>query len=97
MAKVVADYFNTKDIPMLIASTAHYSKFAPEVLRFFGYKTKGQSLLDMYESIHKISKKPLMHTKMAECARTPVVAEKLLKPNYSEFVKEIKSFASKLS
>ena len=50
VAKTVADRLNDPNCPMLIAATAHYAKFAPEVLKALGHSPTGSGKKPLFQT-----------------------------------------------
>ncbi|XP_060082202.1 threonine synthase-like 1 [Ylistrum balloti] len=96
VAKAVGDRFNTKDCPMIIASTAHYSKFGPDVARFLGLDIPNEQLNIMFEKLQGMCASPVMHLPLQESIRCPQLHTKVLNSTYSEVRKEICNFARSL-
>lgn len=98
IAKFVADLVNDVDVPMIINATAHYSKFAPQVLRALGHKKdiKDKSMSELFDMAHKITHSPGMHSRLEECVKSSDIMEKVLKPNYEDIEREIKIFSHKI-
>ncbi|XP_052676729.1 threonine synthase-like 1 isoform X3 [Crassostrea angulata] len=98
IAKFVADLVNDVDVPMIINATAHYSKFAPQVLRALGHKKdiKDKSMSELFDMASKITDSPSMHSRLKEYIKSSDVNEKVLKPNYEDVERAIKIFSHKI-
>lgn len=98
IAKFVADLVNDGDVPMIINATAHYSKFAPQVLQALGHKKdiKDKSVSELFDMAHKITDSPSMHCKLEESLKSLSVSEKVLNPSYEDVERAIKMFSHKI-
>ncbi|XP_021344011.1 threonine synthase-like 1 isoform X2 [Mizuhopecten yessoensis] len=96
VAKSVGDRFNVKDCPMIIASTAHYSKFAPDVARFLGLDIENEQLNEVFDKLKDMCASPVMHIPLQQSIECPQIHTKVLNSTYSEVREEIKTFARTL-
>ena len=97
MGKVVADRHNTGDVPMIINSTAHYGKFAPEVLTALGKDITGieSSPGKMYEALERLGPRPGMHENLRRSTEKPVLHRTVLESNMNEVTAEVEAFLSR--
>ncbi|XP_028660217.1 threonine synthase-like 1 [Erpetoichthys calabaricus] len=61
VAKTVADRLQDGTCPVVISSTAHYAKFAPDVLRSLMVKELSSCPLDQLQQIHSLNPLPVSH------------------------------------
>ncbi|XP_064632577.1 threonine synthase-like 1 [Lineus longissimus] len=94
VAKTVAGRHNQGDIPLVIAATAHYAKFAPDVLKSLGASTEG-SPSEMLDTLEQIGGKPIMHRRLKETLLRERVHKTMCSPMKGEILKELISFADK--
>lgn len=92
VAKVVADKFHDETVPMVIASTAHHAKFAPDVLRALGHSGIEDDAGRQLEALGRLGASPGMHASLLERVHRPRVHHKVLEANHGDIVREIKSF-----
>lgn len=94
VAKVIADKENRGEVPMLIASTAHYGKFAADVLNSLGLCNNGDNNpVEMLETLSKLKARPIMHKQLLNSIKKPRRHHTVLEPNLTNIISEVKSFA----
>lgn len=96
VGKVVADKCQTKNRPVIIASTAHYEKFAPEVLRILGNDMGNAPVSDMFDKLSNICSKPAKHNNLRDVLSRPKVHQKVLEGDYKKVTGEIENFAKRI-
>ncbi|KAJ8301244.1 hypothetical protein KUTeg_020231 [Tegillarca granosa] len=96
VGKVVADKCQTKNRPVIIASTAHYEKFAPEVLRILGNDMGNAPVSDMFDKLSNICSKPAKHNNLRDVLSRPKVHQKVLEGDYKKVTGDIENFAKRI-
>ncbi|XP_033122646.1 threonine synthase-like 1 [Anneissia japonica] len=92
VAKAVADRFPSESVPMMICSTAHYGKFASDVLSALGRSFTSDDPVMLFQELKKLKPHPIMHQELEESIRRPKVHTKVLPANLNEIVSELKRF-----
>ncbi|XP_033746548.1 threonine synthase-like 1 isoform X2 [Pecten maximus] len=93
VAKAVGDRFNNNECPMVIASTAHYAKFGPDVASFLGLDIPNEQPNEVFEKLQEMCTSPVMHLPLQESIKWPSIHTTVLNSKYSEVREEIKNFA----
>ena len=73
VAKHVADQFISPNRPMIVAATAHYSKFASDVLTALNHHPGSHSSVELLKSLQQLDVSPGMHFHIEETVRMPEV------------------------
>ena len=74
VAKDVAERFVNQNRPMIIAATAHYSKFPSDVLRGLGHSTTSHdSQAELLKSLRKLNAYPHMHGHIETTVQKPQI------------------------
>ena len=77
---------------MIISGTAHYSKFAYEVLTGLGNVGTSHNPLELFKSLEKLNAKPSLNKNLQHAVKQPVVHKAVCKANV-KFIKEaVKNF-----
>ena len=92
VAKAVADRQPSTDRPLLLCATAHYGKFASDVLASLGYDISTDFLFGKLEGSTGL---PTMHQELARSLRKPCLHRGVVGPNVNEIVDEMKSFVGR--
>ena len=97
MAKYVADTHNSHHYPLLIGGTAHYAKFAPDVLKAVhgSGDYSNMSPDSLLNSLRQLSAQPLMHGELEKCIARPVVHTNVCSPDVNNIINELYSFAER--
>lgn len=96
VGQVVANKCQTKNRPVIIASTAHYEKFAPEVLRILGNDMGNAPISDMFDKLSNLCTNPVKHDNLRDVLSRPRVHKRILNSDYKELTDEIESFAKRI-
>ena len=96
VARTVAGRLDN-DCPMIVASTAHFAKFADSVIPNVTNlsDTSTRSPIQMFEILNKLGASPYMHAGLAEAATKPTVHSRVCEATIDSVVDEIKLFLSK--
>lgn len=81
---------------MVIASTAHYSKFGPDVARFIGIDTQNRQLQEILQQLQGKCTGPAMHIPLQESMKRPNNHTKDIGACYTALTEEIINFAQTL-
>ena len=92
VGKAVADRYPS-DRPTIIASTAHPSKFAGDILHHLGIPSTGMNAFEMLEEIDKLSKYPVKHKRLSECLKDNKQGEIIDDPSLSRIKAEIENMS----
>lgn len=92
VAMDIASRFVHANRPMVISATAHYSKFAHDVLRGLGEFPSSHDPTDLFTSLHKLKARPVMHANLESVIKRPQVQKAVCEADVSRVMKEIESF-----
>ncbi|XP_066285764.1 threonine synthase-like 1 [Branchiostoma lanceolatum] len=92
VAKTVADRFSTNDRPTLLASTAHYCKFAPDVLTALGKSLPTNSPMALFQALQGLNPQPSLHGQLRKDIQRPRRHQTVLEADRSQIVTEMESF-----
>lgn len=81
---------------MIIASTAHYGKFADTVLDAIGYEAENQTSQELLTFFKNLKFQPSMHEMLMEVSGKARIHKTVCDPNYSSIVEQIYQFAKSL-
>jgi threonine synthase len=93
VAKHVADRFKSKH-PVIITSTAHWSKFGSTVLSALKGNLTNKDMKTVIKEIQKIAPKVDIHPKIDQIWNKPIKQTTTVSANYDELIKIIESFIS---
>lgn len=91
VAKKVADEFE-KNRPMIVASTAHWSKFAAAELEALGGNIEGKSIEALFEEIQKLAPKNPVHGEIQKVLQKPLIHTKTISASDEEIKMSVKKF-----
>ncbi|XP_006811616.2 threonine synthase-like 1 [Saccoglossus kowalevskii] len=97
VGKTVADRHNNEDCPMVIASTAHYAKFATEVLQCIGLDTPSDDPIRLFKQLAALNPRPGMHQELNNALHKPVHHSGVIDGNLNDVVSEIIRFIKIIS
>ncbi|XP_078677756.1 threonine synthase-like 1 [Branchiostoma floridae x Branchiostoma belcheri] len=92
VAKTVADRFLAGDRPMLLASTAHYCKFAPDVLTALGERLSSNNPVQLFQALQTLNPHPTLHSQLSKDIERPRKHQAVLEADHSQIVTEMESF-----
>lgn len=95
VAKDVADRFANPHRPLIISSTAHYSKFAYDVLKGLSKLPASQSPLDLFGSLNKLGANPSAHANLETVVKRDQKQNTTCLAETSVIMKEIEAFLSR--
>ncbi|XP_076105309.1 threonine synthase-like 1 [Mytilus galloprovincialis] len=96
VAKAVGDRFNNGKRPMIIASTAHCDKFAPEIMSFMGKAESKDDLASMFKTLQEIRSNPQPHHLLEKYMHHERVHNTVVNADYKEVVNQVISFSRNL-
>ncbi|CAH1266432.1 THNSL1 [Branchiostoma lanceolatum] len=92
VAKTVADRFSANDRATLLASTAHYCKFAPDVLTALGRSLPTNSPVALFQALQELKPCPSLHGQLSKDIQRPRRHQTVLDTDRSQIVAEMESF-----
>ncbi|XP_071961057.1 threonine synthase-like 1 [Antedon mediterranea] len=92
VAKAVADRFHDESVPMVICSTAHYGKFASDVLTALEGSVDADDPVTLFRQLKDFNPYPMMHLELEESIRRPKMHTQVLSANVNEIISELKHF-----
>ena len=95
VAKDVADRFANPHRPLIISSTAHYSKFAYDVLKGLSKLPASQGPLDLFGSLNKLGANPSAHANLETVVKRDQKQNTTCLAETSAIMKEIEAFLSR--
>ena len=93
VAKVVADRLREKEVPLILVSTAHYQKFAPDVSEFIGADIKNKSLGEMFHMLNDTCSIPAMHTTLMNSVQRERCHTDVVDASYHIMAQKVAHFA----
>ncbi|CAG2233086.1 Threonine synthase-like 1 [Mytilus edulis] len=88
VAKAVGDRFNNGKRPMVIASTAHCDKFAPEIMSFMGKAESKDDLASMFKTLQEMRSNPQPHHLLEKYMHHERVHNTVVNADYKEVVNQ---------
>lgn len=95
VALKVAREFEEKNIPMVIASTAHYAKFAPAILEYLGENFDANTPEEMFERLEKLSPRMEMHPDLKNIFSKPILHTDTVAAEKDKIIEKILKFVEK--
>lgn len=95
VARDVADRFANPNRPLIIFATAHYSKFAHDVLKGLRKFPTTHDPVELFESLRKIATRPAAHKRLESSVSRPQVQETVCKADVRTVMSEIDRFLSR--
>ena len=95
VAKDVADRFANPNRPLVISATAHYSKFAQDVLQGLRKFSSTCDPVELFASLRKITTRPAAHKRLEMSVRRPQVQKTVCKADDTTVMDEIVRFLSR--
>ncbi|XP_072181603.1 threonine synthase-like 1 [Diadema setosum] len=94
VSKVIADRHSSSDgTPMLICSTAHYGKFASDVLTSLGHQATDKDRPEMLlTKLGELDPRPHPHLNLERSVRNPRIHKRVVEASLDAVVKEVKDF-----
>ncbi|XP_077979158.1 threonine synthase-like 1 [Glandiceps talaboti] len=97
VAKTVADKFNDGDCPMVITATAHYAKFASDVLNSLGQQTLTEDPATLFQQLDMLNPKPRLHQELSNVIHQSSTHKCVIEANMNDVIKEVCSFIERMS
>ncbi|XP_064606711.1 threonine synthase-like 1 [Liolophura sinensis] len=95
VAKVVADRYLEIDRPMLIAATAHYGKFANEVLRALSMDNGRQHApAGLFKILEELNTRPQMHKNLSQAVESNTSTQPVCEASLEDIVTCVKAFVA---
>jgi threonine synthase len=91
IAKAVATRHNHGDVPLVVVATAHYAKFAADVLKSLG-EPADSSPSDRLDILEKLGAKPLMHRRLKETLQQDTFHKTVCLPRKQDILNELINF-----
>ena len=95
VAKDVADRFANSNTPLIISATAHFSKFAYDVLKGLRHFPTSHDPVKLFTSLSKIATRPAPHRRLENAISRPQVHQTVCKADVSTVKDEIDRFLSR--
>ena len=95
VAKDVADRFANPNRPLIISATAHYSKFAYDVLKGLHHLPASHNPADLFASLHKLCARPSAHVNLERVVRRDQKQKSTCRADISTVMKEIDRFLNR--
>lgn len=95
VAKDVADRFADSNQPLIISATAHYSKFAYDVLKGLRQLPTSHDPVELFASLRKVATRPAPHRRLENAISRPQVHKTVCEANVSTVMDEIDRFLSR--
>lgn len=92
VAMDVASRFAHDNRPMLISATAHYSKFAHDVLQGLRQFPASHDPVEVFASLHKLNAQPAVHANLERVVRRPQVQTAVCQADVNVVMDELESF-----
>ncbi|MBN3277262.1 THNS1 protein, partial [Polyodon spathula] len=92
VAKVVADRLQDGTCPVVIASTAHYAKFAPAVLKALKFKEVTENTLHQLQLLHSLGSLPPVHNTLLESLKEDKQKHKICEADHSALIHQVETF-----
>ena len=92
VAKDVADRFVNSNRPLIISATAHYSKFAHDVLKGLRQSLTSHDPVELFASLNKVATRPTPHGRLEKAISRPQVHKAVCKADVSIVMDEIERF-----
>ncbi|MGH0142872.1 UNVERIFIED_CONTAM: hypothetical protein FKN15_026727 [Acipenser sinensis] len=92
VAKVVADRLQDGTCPVVIASTAHYAKFAPAVLKALKFKEVTANPLHQLELLRSLGSLPPVHNTLLESLKEDKPKHKVCEADHNALIHQVETF-----
>ncbi|KAJ7379450.1 Threonine synthase-like 1 [Desmophyllum pertusum] len=92
VAKDVAGRFVDANRPMIISATAHYSKFARDVLKGLRHVPIASDPVELLASLRRLHARPTAHDNLESAVRRPHVQKAICNADVSTVMDEIYCF-----
>lgn len=89
VAKTVGDRVEQEDRPMVISSTAHCDKFAPEIMSFLDRSKGKDDLTSMFKMLQDLRLQPLPHRLLEESMGYQRIHNTVVNAEYKDVVEQI--------
>lgn len=93
VAKTVGDRVKQEDRPMVISSTAHCDKFAPEIMSFLDRSKRKDDLTSMFKMLQNLRSQPLPHLLLEESMGYKRIHNTVVNADYKNVVEQILTFS----
>ena len=95
VAKDVSDRFVDSSKPLIISATAHYSKFAHDVLKGLRHFPTSHDPVELFASLSKVAASPAPHRILENAIGRPQVHKTVCRADVSTVMDEIVCFLSR--
>ncbi|XP_031566316.1 threonine synthase-like 1 [Actinia tenebrosa] len=92
VAKDVADQFTTPNKPLIISATAHYSKFAKDVLGALGKEPVSNEPLTLMRELQRLDPRPGMHKRLGNDVRRPEIHKSICQASLEAIKTTLETF-----
>jgi threonine synthase len=95
VAVKVAREFEEENIPMIIASTAYFAKFAPAILKYLGEDSDEKHPEKMFQSLENIAPRMEMHPDLRNIFSKPIIHTDTVTAEKDKVIQKIVEFIEK--
>ncbi|XP_067025308.1 threonine synthase-like 1 isoform X2 [Acropora muricata] len=95
VAMDIASRFAHASRPMIVSATAHYSKFAYDVLRGLGKFPSCHEPRSLFSSLKKLDARPAMHANLEAVVSRPQIHKGQCEANINAVMNQVESFVEK--
>ncbi|KAK2550901.1 Threonine synthase-like 1 [Acropora cervicornis] len=95
VAMDIASRFAHASMPMIVSATAHYSKFAYDVLRGLGEFPSCHEPRSLFFSLKKLDARPAMHANLEAVVSRPQIHKGQCEANVNAVMNQVESFVEK--
>ena len=88
----IAGGFAHVNRPMIVSATAHYSKFAHDVLKGLGQLLSSHDPQELFARLHKLNARPAMHVNLESAIGRPQIHNTVCPADVSTVMDEIGRF-----
>ena len=88
----IAGGFAHVNRPMIVSATAHYSKFAHDVLKGLGQLPSSHDPRELFARLHKLNARPAMHVNLESVIGRPQIHKTVCPADVNTVMDEIGSF-----
>ena len=88
----IAGGFAHVNRPMIVSATAHYSKFAHDVLKGLGQFPSSHDPRELFARLHKLNARPALHVNLESVIGRPQIHNTVCPADINAVMDEIGSF-----
>ena len=88
----IASGFAHVNRPMIVSATAHYSKFAHDVLKGLGQLLSSHDPRELFARLRKLNARPALHVNLESVLERPQIHKTVCPADINTMMREIESF-----